>query len=313
MSASPHVNSPVNTRIIMLDVIIALLPILVWSIYVFGMRPLWITLISVASSVVFEYLYRKILKKSNTVGDLSAVVTGMLLAYSLPSTVPLWMPALGSFFAIVIVKQLYGGIGKNILNPALAARVFLFISFSKELSTYAEPHASDVVAEATPLAFLQKGTLPETGLFDMFLGNMPGCIGEISVTLILLGGIYLVARKVITWHIPVSYIATVALLTLVFPAQGAPNVQFMLYELCSGGLMLGAVFMATDYTTSPVTKIGRLIYGAGCGLITVFIRYFGYPEGVSFAILIMNLFTLALDKITAPVKFGGGNKVGEQK
>ncbi len=313
MSASPHINSPINTRIIMLDVIIALLPILVWSIYVFGIRTLWITLISVASCVVFEYIYRKILKKSNTVGDLSAVVTGMLLAYSLPSTVPLWMPALGAFFAIVIVKQLYGGIGKNILNPALAARVFLFISFSKELSTYAVPHSSDVVAGATPLALLQKGTIPETGLFDMFLGDMTGCIGEISVTLILLGGIYLIARKVITWHIPVSFIATVALLTLVFPAQNAPNVSFMLYELCSGGLMLGAVFMATDYATSPVTKAGRLIYGIGCGLITVFIRYFGYPEGVSFAILIMNLFTLALDKITAPVKFGGGNKIGEKK
>lgn len=210
-------------------------------------------------------------------------------------------------FAIVIVKQLYGGIGKNVVNPALAARVFLFLSFSNEMSHFDAPHASvDAVASATPLALLQKGEVPDVSLLDMFLGEMPGCLGEVSVTMLLLGGLYLLLRRVITWHIPVSYIGTVAVLTLLFPAGSMSGTQFMLYELCSGGLMLGAFFMATDYVTSPVTSKGRLIYGVGCGLITVFIRSFGYPEGVSFAILVMNLFTLALDKFTMPVCFGGG-------
>ena len=308
MSASPHVHSPVTTTFLMLDVIIALLPALVWSVYAFGFRSLALTLVSVCSCVVFEFLYRKLMHKPDTVGDLSAVVTGILLAFCLPSTLPFWMPVVGAFFAIVIVKQLYGGIGKNVVNPALAARVFLFLSFSGEMSHFQAPHVSvpDAVASATPLALLQKGEAPDISLFDMFLGEMPGCLGEVSVTLLLLGGVYLLLRRVITWHIPVSYIGTVALLTFLFPQGGMSGTTFMLYELCSGGLILGAFFMATDYVTSPVTAKGRLIYGVGCGLITVFIRYFGYPEGVSFAILVMNLFTLALDKLTMPVRFGGG-------
>ncbi len=297
----------------MLDVIIALLPALAWSIYIFGLRALTVTAVSVLSCVIFEYLYRKITRKPSTIKDLSAVVTGMLLAMSLPASVPLWMPVLGSFFAIVIVKQLYGGIGKNVVNPALAARVFLFMSFSSEMSSFYEPHTAlpafsseiDAVASATPLSLLQKGNVPDISLFDMFIGDMPGCIGEISVTLLLLGGIYLLCKRVITWHIPVTFIATVAVFSLIFPTGDMGGLEFMLYELCSGGLMLGAIFMATDYATSPVTPKGRLIYGFGCGLITVFIRYFGYPEGVSFAILIMNLLTLALDKWTKPTKFGG--------
>ena len=296
----------------MLDVLIALLPALVWSVYVFGVRALLVTAVSAASCEIFEFLYCKLMKKKTPNGDLSAAVTGVLLAFTLPSTIPLWMVVVGAFFAIVIVKQLYGGIGKNVVNPALAARVFMFLSFSHEMSNYTAPHdlAVDAVASATPLTFLQKGTLPSAALIDCFTGDIGGCIGEVSALLLLLGGLYLVFRRVITWHIPVCYIATVALLTFLFPPAGIAGSTFMLYELTTGGLLLGAIFMATDYVTSPTTKPGRVIYGVGCGLITVFIRYFGYPEGVSFAILVMNLFTLVLDKWTMPVKFGGGKASG---
>ena len=305
MSSSPHIHTPVTTQKIMLDVILALLPALVWSIYLFGIRALFLTLVSVASCVLFEFLSRTILRKPDTIYDLSAVVTGMLLAFCLPVKMPYWTVVAGAFFAIVVVKQLYGGIGKNIVNPALAARVLMFMSFSFEMSDFSAKGA-DAVSSATPLANLQQGKLPEQSLFDMFLGDKPGCIGEVSVTLILLGGLYLLARKVITWHIPVSYIATVAVIAFLFPTGDFQRLYFTAYELCAGGLMLSAFFMATDYVTSPVTSKGRIIYGIGCGLITMFIRYFGYPEGVSFAILIMNLFTLALDKLTMPTKFGGG-------
>lgn len=307
MSSSPHVHTSTSTTSIMLDVIIALLPALAWSIYAFGIRALSVTAVSVASCVVFEFLYRKLMKKSTSVGDLSAVVTGILLAFCLPAEIPFWMVIAGDFFAIVIVKQLYGGIGKNVVNPALAARVFMFMSFSGEM-TFTPDKSADAVAGATPLANLQKGIVPAQSLSDIFFGDVGGCIGEVSVTLLTLGGIYLLCRKVISWHIPVSYILTVAVIAFIFPTGDFSGFEFMKYELCSGGLMLGAWFMATDYVTSPVTKSGRLIYGVGCGLITMFIRYFGYPEGVSFAILIMNLFTLAIDKLTMPVKFGGGKK-----
>lgn len=323
MTASPHIKSPVKTKNIMADVILALMPALVWAIYVFGFRALSVTVVCVASCVVFEYLYRKIMKKSNTVCDLSAVVTGILLAFSLPVAVPLWLPVVGGFFAIVIVKQLYGGIGKNIVNPALAARVFLFIAYPTEMTTYTltgtdklSPFAIDVAKSAeviksgaTPLVNLKTGTLPSEDVTSTLIGNHAGCIGEVSAILLILTGIYLMLRKVITWHIPVSFIATVALLTFIFPAGSMANMDFMLLELFSGGLMLGAFFMATDYVTSPATKMGRIIYGIGCGLLTVFIRYFGgYPEGVSFAILIMNLFVWYLDKATKPKAFGGAKK-----
>lgn len=305
MSASPHVHTPVTTQKIMLDVIIALIPALIWSMYIFSLRALFLTLVSVASCVLFEFLYRKIMRKPDTISDLSAVVTGILLAFCLPVGMPYWTVICGAFFAIVVVKQLYGGIGKNIVNPALAARVFMFMSFSSQMSEFGMTR-TDTVAGATPLVKLQKGEFPEQSLLDMFLGDKPGCIGEVSVTLLLLGGLYLLFKKVITWHIPVSFLLTVAAIAFLFPAGDFQRVYFAVNELCAGGLMLGAFFMATDYVTSPVTKTGRIIYGIGCGLITVFIRYFGYPEGVSFAILIMNLFTLCLDKLTMPVKFGGG-------
>lgn len=319
MTASPHIKSTVKTKNIMADVIIALIPALVWAIYVFGFRALTITVISVASCVVFEYLYRKIIRKSNTISDLSAVVTGILLAYSLPVSVPLWLPVIGSFFAIVIVKQLYGGIGKNIINPALAARVFLFIAYPTELTAFTAPGeylspfainvskaVADVAAGATPLVNLKKGIMPDADITATLIGNIPGTIGEVSATLLILTGLYLMLKKVISWHIPVTFIATVALVSLIFPLGDISGTYSMLLHLFSGGLMLGAFFMATDYVTSPATSLGRIIYGVGCGLITVFIRYFGgYPEGVSFAILIMNLFVWYLDKATKPRVFGG--------
>ncbi len=321
MTASPHIKSPVRTTNIMGDVILALMPAFFWSVYVFGLRSAILTAISVISCVVFEYLYRRILKKSNTIGDLSAVVTGILLAFSLPVSVPLWIPAVGAFFAIVIVKQLYGGIGKNIVNPALAARVFLFIAYPGELTAFTKPYvhlpafkisvsaSSDIVAGATPLIGLKAGTIPTESTVSCLLGGVPGCIGEVSATLLLIGGIYLIFKKVISWHIPVTYLATVAVISFIFPVGEFTGLSFMLYQLFSGGLILGAVFMATDYVTSPATNKGRIIYGIGCGLITLFIRFFGgYPEGVSFAILIMNLFVWYLDKGTKPVKFGGARK-----
>ena len=319
MTASPHIKSPIKTKNIMADVIIAMIPMLIWSVYVFGFRALTITAISVASSVLFEYLYRKLLRKSNTISDLSAVVTGMLLAYCIPVSAPLWIPVVGAFFAIIIVKQLYGGIGKNVVNPALAARVFLFIAYPAEVSTYVKTDISklnpfsisvdvteQIKAGATPLNNLKEGVMPETSVFSTLLGDIPGCIGEVSATLIILSGIFLLLRKVISWHIPVSFIATVALISFIFPQGQIGNLEFMLYQLFSGGLMIGAFFMATDYVTCPVTKKGKLIYGVGCGLITVLIRYFGaFPEGVSFAILVMNLFVWYLDKATKPKAFGG--------
>lgn len=319
MTASPHIKSFIKTHNIMADVILALLPALVWAIYLYGLRALTITVISVCSCVLFEYLYRKIMKKNFSLGDLSAVVTGLLLAYSMPVSVPLWMPILGSFFAIIIAKQLYGGMGKNVVNPALAGRVFLFFAYSDEMCTFTAPglklspfsisvseELADVVASATPLKEISSTGITEYSTISTLIGNIPGCIGEVSATLLILTGAYLMIRKVITWHIPVTYLATVALITYIFPLGNMGRFDFMMLQLFSGGLMLGAFFMATDYVTSPVTPLGRIIYGVGCGIITVFIRYFGaFPEGVSFAILIMNLFVWYLDKATKPRVFGG--------
>ena len=320
MTASPHIKSPIKTKNIMFDVILALMPALFWAIYVFGLRSLTITTISVVSCVIFEYLYRLLLKKANTVSDLSAVVTGILLAFSLPVSIPLWMPVVGAFFAIIIVKQLYGGIGKNVVNPALAARVFLFIAYPGELVSFTLPFkhlpalkinvevTEQIVAGATPLAVLKNGAVPNDTSLSCLIGSISGCFGEVSATLLILGGIYLIFKKVISWHIPATFLATVAIISLLFPAGDISGIDFLQYQLFSGGLIQGAVFMATDYVTSPVTKKGRIIYGIGCGLITVFIRYFGgYPEGVSFAILIMNLFVWYLDKCTKPQSFGGAN------
>ena len=322
VSTSPHIKSGETTSTIMTAVIIALAPALIWSIYIFGFRALTLTVISVISCVFFEFLYQKIMKKRVTVSDFSAVVTGMLIAFCLPVNTPLWAPVTGAAFAIIIVKQLFGGIGKNIVNPAIAARIFMSLSFNfmaefQDIAADKLPALkikADVIAGATPLAGLKQGITPDS-FVDMFLGwQKGGCIGEISVLLIIAGGIYLMWRKIITWHTPVTFIAVVALLTFFFPKETSDNLNFALSEIISGGLFLGAVFMATDYATSPITKGGKLIFGTGCGLITVFIRYFGaYPEGVSYAIMIMNLFVWYIDKATKPVKFGGASNVKKEK
>lgn len=318
VSPSPHIHHPDSTRTVMLDVIFALIPAALWGVYIFGLRVLWVILACVGSAVLAEGLTQKLLRRPVTVTDCSAAVTGLLLALNLPATVPLWMCVIGSAFAIIVVKQLFGGIGKNFVNPALAARVFLF-SWPESMGFFTAPGARlglldfsvkadgvDVVSAATPLASLKAGVIPEISLFDLIFGEVGGCIGEVSAILLIAGGIYLLVRRVITWHIPVAYLGTVAAVTFFFP-QGGAGATFMLMELFAGGLMLGAFFMATDYTTSPVTPTGRLIYGVGCGLLTVLIRYFGgYSEGVSFAILIMNTLVWYLDRFTRPIVFGGG-------
>ena len=294
----PQVRTNTDTKRLMLDVIIALMPAVLWSAYQFGMAPLVVILSSVCSAVFFEWAYRKLLKKSATIDDLSAVLTGLLLALTLPPSTPWWVPVIGSFFAIVVVKQLYGGIGKNFLNPALAGRAFLLASYALIMGTYTIPSALkgtvDGITMATPLSYLY-GSNPMPDYFSagaLFMGNIPGAIGEISALCLLIGGLYLIVRKVISWRIPVAFIGTVALLCLVFGHGGYDNMSWMLFNVLAGGLLLGAFFMATDYATSPVTLNGQLLYGAGCGALTVLIRYFGgFPEGVSYAILIMNLCT----------------------
>lgn len=320
VSASPHVRSSSSTQSIMLTVIIALLPSLIWGIYIYGFRSLITVLISVITCVSSEFLYEKLMKKPITVGDMSAAVTGVILAFNLPPMIPYYLVIIGGVFAIVVVKQLFGGIGKNFLNPALAARVFLFIAWSKPMSTYTAPvwlpiigGSNDVVASATPLSALKQEDLSTVGvdIIQAFIGQKGGCIGEISCLLLLCGGVLLVARKVITWHIPAAFIGTVATLTYLFSPDSVDAVSFMLYSIFSGGLFLGAIYMATDYATSPVSPVGRIIFGVGCGAITVFIRFFaGFNEGVSFAILIMNLLVWYIDKYTRPRPFG---KIREKK
>ena len=307
VSSSPHIRSSQNTASIMRDVVIALVPAMAVAVAMFGLSALLVLVVSVAASVFFEWGYRKLMKKSCTIGDYSAVVTGVLLACCLPAGVPLWLPVIGAFFAIVVVKQLYGGIGKNFVNPALAARAFLF-SWPVIMTTWVAPnftYGADVVTSATPMSFLHLSKLPEgISVMGTFLGTIGGSMGEISALALIIGGAYLVWRKVITLRIPASYILSVAVITFIFP-RGNDNLQWMLYNLFSGGLMLGAIFMATDYATSPITSKGQIVYGIGCGLLTVFIRYFGgYVEGVSYAILIMNVCVWLIDRYTMPRRFG---------
>jgi len=315
-TSSPHIRANETTRSLMLDVIIAMLPALIAAVVIFGIRALSVTVVSVVACVFWEWLYRKLLKKDQTVGDLSAVVTGMLLAFVCPVTIPYWMLIVGDCFAIVLVKQLYGGIGCNFMNPALAGRAALVGCYASAMTTWIDPAAAkaavigaaDVVTAATPLAMMKDGGLEAVtavyGLKEMFVGNIGGSLGEVSALAMLLGGIYLIVRKVITWHIPVAYIGTVAVLTFLFP-RGNDPLTFMLYNVLGGGLLLGAFFMATDYVTSPVTGKGRIVFGIGCGLLTVFIRYFGsYPEGVCYSILVMNCTTWLIDKYMKPARFG---------
>ena len=312
VSSSPHIRSNTDSRSIMADVLIALSPAMCVAIYIFGVRTLILTLVSVLACVFFEWAYRKLLKKSSSVGDFSAAVTGVLLAFCMPPSAPFWLPVPGAFFAIIVVKQLYGGIGKNFVNPALAGRAFL-ASWPVLMSTWMAPLSykgifdmgADVVTGATPMAGIHIGNLPPDGLSNLFLGHVGGSLGEISAIALIAGGIYLVFRKVISPKIPLSYLLTVAVLTFIFPKNGNEGLAWMLNNLLSGGLLLGAIFMATDYSTSPVTSTGKIIYGIGCGLVTVFIRYFGsYVEGVSYAILIMNICVWLIDKYSLPRRFG---------
>ena len=303
VASSPHIRGNFRTNRIMLDVVIALLPALAVGVFVLGIRALLVAVVCIASAVASEWLYSLVTRTRNTVVDGSAVVTGLLLAMTLPSTVPCWQAAIGSAFAIIVVKALCGGLGQNIFNPALAARAFMMLVWPVSLVRYSALGVDGVTA-ATPLHHMVMPALPEETLLDMFLGNCPGSIGEISALALLIGGAYLVIRKVISVRIPVAYLGTVAVLTLIFFKTDYP-LQWMLYSLLSGGVMLGAIFMATDYATSPATAGGQIVYGIGCGILTVIFRYFGlFPEGVTYAILIMNAMVWIIDRYTAPRRFG---------
>lgn len=318
VSSSPHFRDQATTRRLMLDVIIALVPALIAAVYFYGYRALVVTLISVASAILFEYLSRIIMKRNNTIGDLSAVVTGLLLAFNLPPTVPYWLPVIGSLVAIVAVKQMFGGIGQNFVNPAIAGRIILTLSFPAAMTSWAlmanralesgvvrqlaeNVSGTDLIATPTPLYLLQTVSSSELpGYLNMFLGFKSGCLGEVSILALAIGALYLVIRKVITLWIPLTYIATVMLMTLLAG-------QDPIYHLLSGGLVIGAFFMATDYVTSPLTFKGKIFFGIGCGLLTGLIRLFGgMQEGVSFSIILMNILTPHLDRWTIPAVFGGG-------
>ena len=320
VSAPPHINGSEVTSTLMLDVLIALTPALLAAIYLFGWRALAVTLVSVFSCLFFEGLYCRMMKRESSLFDLSAVVTGVLLAFNLPVAIPLWMPVFGAFMAIVVVKMLFGGLGMNIINPALVGRAFLANSWTADMIAWTRPvlnpaHWStmaDAVSGATPLGLLKLDTaLPDSfgsreQLRNLLLGIQPGCLGETCSLLLLVGGLYLIARKVITWHIPVAYLGTVAVLCVLLPSVGVSAPLTAAYNLLGGGLMLGAFFMATDYVTSPLSNSGRLFYGVCCGLLTVFIRRFGpNAEGVSFSIMIMNLTVWFIDKLFVPRRFGG--------
>ena len=309
VTSSPHIRGKRNTQQIMLDVILALIPTLLVGIVRFGMNALVVTLVSIIAAVAAEWLCGMIVYHKNTVKDLSSVVTGLLLALTLPATVPYWAAALGSAFAIIVVKGLCGGLGKNIFNPALGARAFLMLVCPVYLVRYVAPGAVDGVASATPLHHMVMPALPEESIAQMFFGTIGGTIGEVCTAALLIGGIYLIWRGVISLRIPAAYLGTVAVLTLVF-SKGDNAFAWMLYSVLGGGVVLGALFMATDYATSPVTPKGQIIYGIGCGILTVIFRYSGlFPEGVTYAILLMNACAWAIDRYMAPRRFG--TKKGE--
>lgn len=301
VSVSPHIRDKSSTRKIMIDVCIALVPTLAFGVWHFGINALFVIISSVLSCVISEAVFELIVKKPITVFDFSAVVTGLILALNMPPNIAWWVPAIGGVFAIVIVKMLFGGIGQNIMNPALAARCFLLISFASRMTDF----SVDGVSSATPLAVLKSGG--SVDLLDAFLGFKTGCIGEVSVAAILIGAAYLLVRKVISIRIPAVYILSTALFIFVFSLAktGMPTWQFMLGELLTGGLMAGAFFMATDYTTSPITKWGQVVYAVLIGFLTAVFRILGSSaEGVSYAIIISNLFVPIIEKITVPKAFG---------
>lgn len=311
VSSSPHIKLREDTQSIMLDVIIALIPASVAGIYYFGIRALAVMLTSVAACLLSEYAYEKITKKPITTGDLSCVVTGLLLALNLPVTIPLWITVIGAAFAIIIVKQLYGGLGKNFMNPALAARCFMLVAWAGSMTSFAEPfmgYGADAISSATPLAVLKgtsDGELPS--LLTAFMGGKPGCIGEVSGLMLVIGFAYLLIKRVVDFKIPLCYIASFAVFTYLFGNNTTDLSQgyFTAISILTGGLLLGAFFMATDYVTTPATTKGRIIFGIGCGFLTFAIRRFGgYPEGVSFSIILMNVASPLIERYTAPKPFG---------
>lgn len=300
VSSSPHVRSKDTTQSIMMDVAIAMLPATVFGVYLFGLKALMVVLVTVAACVVSEYGFQKIMKRPITVGDMSAVVTGMILALNMPADIPLWIPALGGVFAIIVVKQLYGGLGQNFMNPALAARCFLLISFGKKMSTF----TLDGWSGATPLAQMRAGEAVDVAA--MFIGKIPGTIGEVSVVALLLGAAYLLVKKIISIRIPAAYILTVAVFIFLF---GDHSMYQVAAHICGGGLIFGAFFMATDYVTSPITPRGQILFGILLGVLTGLFRLFGgSAEGVSYAIIISNLLVPLIEKITLPKAFGKEGK-----
>jgi len=301
VSFSPHIHNNATSSRIMLDVVIALIPSLIASIVIFGPRAALITAVCVASCVILEYIYEKLMKKPITIKDFSACVTGLLIAFNLPVGIPVWQAIVGCVVAIIFVKQLFGGLGKNFANPAATARIVMFLAFSANMTTWVK--VADAVSSATPLMLMKRGELDSLpSLWNMFIGNHGGSLGETCTLLILLGGIYLLIRGVISWHTPVAFIATVAVLTA---ALGKPPE----YHLLAGGLFLGAFFMATDYPTTPNTNSGRIVFGIGCGLMTVLLRlYSNNPEGVAFSIFFMNMLVPFINKFTMSKALGGLKK-----
>ena len=313
VSGTPHVRSKESIQSIMRDVIIALVPATAAGIYYFGISALILIIAAIASSVIFEALCQKIMKKPVTVSDLSAVVTGLLLAMNLPAAAPIWVAIVGSAFAIIFGKQLFGGLGQNFINPALAGRAFLLASYPTEMTTWSVPNGlevADAATYATPLAQLKAGHL-DASLGELMLGQCGGTIGETCAIALIIGGVYLLYKHVISWKIPVIYIATVAIL---FGVIGRHGMRMPLQEIMAGGVMLGGIFMATDYASSPVTPKGQIIFAVGAGLITYLIRTFGgYPEGVSYSILIMNCCVPLIERFTEPTIFGALPKTKEAK
>jgi electron transport complex protein RnfD len=327
VSSPPHIYGTDTVEKRMRDVLIALSPALLMSVYHYGRQALYTTVIAVISALLAEYLFQKITHKNVTINDYSAAITGVLLAFNLPPYVPVWLPVVGSFFAVIIVKQLFGGLGSNFVNPALAARALLLASFPVHMnnwtfaanasSTVVAASSADAVTSATYLAVLKQNPafVPElSDYMALLFGKVGGCIGETSAVALLIGGIFLLVRGIINWRIPVFYIGSFALFAFIFGRAGFFSAHNLLFEILNGGLIMGAFFMATDYATSPITPNGKIVMGIGCGFLTVFIRFFGgYPEGVSYAIIIMNLFVPLIDKYIRPRIYGSHRPVKRRK
>lgn len=303
VTSSPHIFSKTTTAKIMLDVLIALTPAAIASVILFGVKAFLLIFTCVTSCVLFEFLFQKLCQRKIEISDLSAAVTGLILALNLPTSVQLWQAVIGSIVAVVVVKGLFGGIGKNFANPAVTARIVMLIAFSSTVATTIQPVIGDITSSATPLPNLNNGRVPKNLDFvNFFFGIRGGAIGETCTIALLLGFIYLLIRQVITWHTPVVYVSTVFILMLLIHK----DIEIALYQVMSGGLLIGAIFMATDYSTTPSRPLGKVIFGFGAGLITVAIRQWGnYPEGVSFSILLMNIVTPYIDKLVQKVPFGG--------